>query len=122
MVTKNAAQARILFIIQSFLMWEYEWESGIILFYILIVPYLFLWCKHLTLFFCEYHNNYMKWIFITLAGGVLVFMAYSTYSSINLQLKSSAISQNWSAAPVKPKTSVEKIEKTITNTKNSQAK
>lgn len=65
---------------------------------------------------------YMKWIFITLAWGVLVFMAYSTYSSINIQLKSSAI--NRASPVVKPKqnTSIEKIEKTVQSTKTQQAK
>jgi len=63
----------------------------------------------------------MKWIFITLAGGVLIFMAYSTYSSINFQLKSSAIN-NAGPAVVPPKSpTVENLEKTINETKNQQA-
>jgi hypothetical protein len=33
----------------------------------------------------------MKWILITIAGGILALMVYSTYSSINTQLQSSAI-------------------------------
>jgi len=64
----------------------------------------------------------MKWIFITLAGGVLVFMAYSTYSSINVQLKSSAISGVSKAVAPKKNTTIEKVENTVSNTKKPQAK
>ena len=64
----------------------------------------------------------MKWIIITLAGGILVFMAYSTYSSINFQLKSSAINNAGPAVVPSQNVSVEKIEKTLTDTKNQQAK
>lgn len=63
----------------------------------------------------------MKWIILTIAGGVLVFMAYSTYTSINAQLQSSAIGNTTTVAP-KQKATVEKIQKTITDTKKQQAK
>lgn len=60
----------------------------------------------------------MKWIFIILAGWVLAFMAYSTYSSINFQLQSSAIG-NKKPAPTPPakNVTVEKIEKTLDTAK-----
>lgn len=64
----------------------------------------------------------MKWIIITLAGGILVFMAYSTYTSINTQLQSSAIGNAGPAVVPTQNVSVEKIEKTLTETKNQQAK
>ncbi len=66
--------------------------------------------------------SYMKWIFITLAAGVLGFMAYSTYSSINTQLQSSAIGNGGPAVTSSQNVSVEKVEKTLTDTKNQQAK
>ncbi len=63
----------------------------------------------------------MKWIFIIVAWGILVFMAYSTYSSINMQLQSSAIGNGKPAAAPTKNVSVEKIEKTLTDTQK-QAK
>lgn len=61
----------------------------------------------------------MKWIFISLACGVVGFMMYSTYSSINSQLQSSALGK---PGPVitspTSKVSVEKIEKTLSDTQN----
>lgn len=48
-------------------------------------------------------------------------MAYSTYSSINMQLQSSAIGNGKPAAAPTKNVSVEKIEKTLTDTQK-QAK
>lgn len=60
----------------------------------------------------------MKWIFIILAGGALAFMAYSAYSSINIQLQSSVLGKGVPASTAPKNVSVEKIEKTLTDTKN----
>ncbi|MFA6080700.1 MAG: hypothetical protein WC753_04480 [Candidatus Gracilibacteria bacterium] len=59
----------------------------------------------------------MKWIIISIACGVVGFMMYSTYSSISTQLESSAIGTK-PAAPAPAKVSVEKVEKTLIDTKN----
>lgn len=65
----------------------------------------------------------MKWIFITIAGGILIFMVYSTYSSINMQLKSSAINNAGPAVVNQPqKVSTDTVEKTLIEAKNQQAK
>jgi hypothetical protein len=58
----------------------------------------------------------MKWIFIFLASGILAFMAYSTYSTINTQLQSSAIGKPVIATP--EKVTVEKIEGTVSDVQN----
>jgi len=60
----------------------------------------------------------MKWIFIILAGGLLVFMAYSAYDSINIQLQSSVLGKGTPTPPTSKNVTVEKIEKTLTDTKN----
>ncbi len=49
-------------------------------------------------------------------------MAYSTYSSINFQLKSSAINNAGPAINQTQKVSVDTVEKTVTETKNQQVK
>ncbi|MEI6711308.1 MAG: hypothetical protein WCK88_03660 [bacterium] len=49
-------------------------------------------------------------------------MAYSTYMSINTQLQSSAIANPGPAVVPSQNISVEKVEKTLTDTKNQQAK